>query len=344
MFGKLEEINPKIRKTPMEVAEAIPQVFKAYKNAMIAAAISAEKRAQYWNKEKPVHIGCSLLVLGEKLDLSQPAIYTGANIKLSPEILAYPERKCGEMIAFENALELKEDKDKTEEERAEENTGDGIEKGDVGLILALLTVSRAFNSGEADTVNHDIMYPCKQCMTSLKYMLKKGIISNKSIIYNARIGQKGELIRTEQITFKDLLEKFKSGEEERNLKTIQDLLSERDKAAQLLFKSVEKINYDINEDIKSIAPLTRKDVLTGFQRERNEKVFEEERAYTVLIKNALKSGIEEGVSKERLVDSLGLADIVLDTTIGRFRDDELDSIVEKLLQPLIENLPQLIIP
>jgi len=51
MLEKLEQIIKETKTKPSGVEEQIPQLFENYKEALIAAAISAEERALHWNKE-----------------------------------------------------------------------------------------------------------------------------------------------------------------------------------------------------------------------------------------------------------------------------------------------------
>jgi len=315
MLEKLEQIIKETKTKPSGVEEQIPQLFENYKEALIAAAISAEERALHWNKEKPVHVGCSLLALGKNLDLSMPAVYTGANIKELPGDFAYPDRKCGEMVALENITGLNDPKD-------EENKGEGVEKGDLGLILAIVTVSESFNTGEADTIDHDVLYPCKQCQTNYQFLLDKGVVSEKTVICNLRT-KDGKIEKGESITLGEMFEKFRSEKEQRNLKTIGDLLEVEKRATHSYLASVEKITIDIKN-----------------QRERTERIFEELEVYSTAVKNALKSAVEEGVSKERIVSSLKLPNIDLDKKTRGFSSAELDLIMEALFKPFLENLPK----
>ena len=93
-----------LRKELPKVEETFPALFKAHKDSMVGVAANAETRAEHWNK---VHIGCCIITLNKDLDPAEPAFYAGANRKHSSEMLAFPNRMCGEMEAFVNALGLK---------------------------------------------------------------------------------------------------------------------------------------------------------------------------------------------------------------------------------------------
>ena len=176
MLHKLEELNLEPQETPEWVIEKIPQLFEEDKKKLVDAAISAEVMAKHHDKERPIHVGCSVLALGEKLEIDNPIIYTGANFKLKPGMLAYPERKCAEMVAFEGILGL----------RDVENEGVDRVRSDLRLIVAIVTVSESPNTRETDTIDHDVLLPCKQYQTNYEFLLQKGILNEKTIIYNAR--------------------------------------------------------------------------------------------------------------------------------------------------------------
>ncbi|MEK7162061.1 MAG: hypothetical protein AAB729_05230 [Patescibacteria group bacterium] len=131
MFHELSQINFVEQKIPPEIEVALAQLFESHKNSMVTAAISASERAEHWDKKRliPMHVGCSMLILENGFDLSEPKIVTGANIKKSARMLAYPDRVCAEMAAKNNALTQRKyfsDEDKKLEEKGVE-----IQEGDL---------------------------------------------------------------------------------------------------------------------------------------------------------------------------------------------------------------------
>ncbi|MCL5666205.1 MAG: hypothetical protein M1383_00290 [Patescibacteria group bacterium] len=216
----LKNIPPADRGLNREVEGNFSQLFDGHKDSLVSSAISAEKRALHWddeNRNPKMHVGCSILTLGKKADLSKPDIYTGANSKPEPgDMVAYPNRKCAEMNALENAFG-EEYEGKIKPEPFEE-----MEKEDVGVVAAIVTVSPSENTGETDTINHKIVYSCKQCVSSYKVLMEKGILTPKTIVYNART-KDGTVVAGEPVELGILLEKNSKDEEAKNAKTIEDL-------------------------------------------------------------------------------------------------------------------------
>jgi len=336
MLNELQRFNFENPRLSPEVAEAIPKLFEGYSDSLVAAAVSAEKRAEHWDKDRPkrMHVGCSILVLGKNLDLSQPAIYTGANFKPNPGDLPYPDRKCSEMNAFENILGVQYS-GKIEAEKYEE-----MEGKDLGFIVAIITTSEAHNTQESDTADHDVVYPCKQCQTNYKFLLEKGIVSEKTIIYNLRT-KDGKPEAGEPMELGKLLEKFAKGEEERNLKSIADMLAVQKNALTDYREAIKNIEnrFGRPDEIVDIpANLDDKPYRRTLYRERDhaEAVLEEKGIYAGTVINALKSALEEGVSKERLIKSLGLTRVVIEPNSKGFNKSELEQMSQELALRLSE--------
>ena len=76
MFHELSQINFVEQKIPPEIEVALAQLFESHKNSMVTAAISASERAEHWDKKRliPMHVGCSMLILENGFDLSEPKL------------------------------------------------------------------------------------------------------------------------------------------------------------------------------------------------------------------------------------------------------------------------------
>ncbi|MCL5666206.1 MAG: hypothetical protein M1383_00295 [Patescibacteria group bacterium] len=70
--------------------------------------------------------------------------------------------------------------------------------------------------------------------------------------------------------------------------------------------------------------------LKDLQREKVEGAWEGFEPYLKTISNAVKSAVEEGVSKRKVIDSLGLNDIGLEQGTVGLSKAELDLIIEEL--------------
>ncbi len=341
MLHELQKINFENQKIPSEVESAMRSLFDKYQDSLVSSAISAEERAVHWDDEKrkpKMHIGCTILALGKNLDLSQPAIYTGANNKPEKgDMLDYPSRKCGEMNVLENALGVGYP-GKIQAEPTEE-----MEKEDLGVIVAIVTVSEAQNTREADTYNHDVVYPCKQCLTNYQFLVDKGVLSLKSVIYNARI-KDGKVVAGEPITVEALFDKFKDGTEERHQSTLKDLLHTLNIALIEYKRQIEAIKTRLgnfkDDPVPPIIPGGIYKIKLDSQRDRVEAILEAKDFCLGTIMSAIKSAAEEGVVKPRILDNLGLDANLLDSKkldledLKGFSDSELGRISNKYLEIL----------
>lgn len=320
MLHELQQIHFEHQEIPPDVADSLRSLFNGYEKSLVSAAVSAESRAEHWddaNRKPKMHVGCSILILNKDLDLSQPAIYTGANNKKSPEMLAYPERKCGEMNAFENTLGI-DYPGKIKAKQYEE-----MEKEDLGLVVAIVTASESRNTGELDTATDDVVDPCKQCMTNYEYLVQQGVLSPKTIIYNIRI-KDGKVVAGQPRPLGELLEKFKDGKEELWRNAIRDLLNARKKAFEEYRHELHNVSakYGNPKDYKILPNVSIKAQL-DIERERTEKIMAARGDCVDTIISAMKSAVEEGVPKSMVVASLGLNPSVLETETPGFSNSEI---------------------
>lgn len=325
MLEVLQHSDFEHQKNSKEITETLPvdQLFNAYEKSLVSSAISAESRAEHWddaNRIPKMHLGCSILTLNKNFDMSQPAIYTGANVKLKAGVLPYPERKCSEMNAFENALGIKYP-EKIIPEKYEE-----IEKEDLGLIAAIVTVSESRNTGELDTASDDVVYPCKQCMTNYEYLLNQGVLSPKTVIYNARI-KEGQVVAGQPIPLEQLLAKFSDSREKMSIEGISELLNVRKDA----FAKYRKVLHDINKRFGEpkdypIVPGDSFKAALDVQRERVGEVNLAREDCILTIIKAMRSLAEEGVPKQRIVSCLGLSSKIIESEKPVFSKAELESI------------------
>lgn len=333
MLERLEQIDlPKTHLTP-EVSASFMRMFEGHKDALVSAAIAAEERGVHWddtNRRPKMHVGCALLALNKNLDLSNPAVYTGANSKpVRGEMLPYPERKCAEMNALENALGV---------EYEGKIHSPGEEEEDLGAIAAIVTVSQPMNTGEVDTYDHDVVYSCKQCQRDYTHLLEEKVISEDTIIYNARI-KDGKVVAGEPIPLKKLFEIFKDGSEERVQSTLKQLVIEKNAAFAEYRKYLEKRNGNKKNhrfDDRLVTPDLGVASLLDRQRDRTEDLQLAREACLLRIINAIKSAVEESAPKQRVLDSLGLEDIVLKSPTSSFSKTELEQISKKYLDFMVE--------
>ena len=221
------------------------------------------------------------------------------------------------------------------------------QKGDLGVVVAVVAVSKSRNTGEPDRINHDVLLPCNQCLTTYDDMVEMGILSEKTIIYNARIDEHGKVIAGKAVTVGELLKDFKKSQEERNRRTVHDLLEVKDRAtAEFLVASLEfKKNLagseivELEKGVNRIDPSKRVDVINrgilDLQRERKDKMVEEVAIFAEKVRNGLLSAFEEGLSKQRLVEVLGLKECQINPNTKGFSDNELKSVLEELEKPLV---------
>jgi hypothetical protein len=299
---------------------------------MVGVATSAEMRAEHWNN---VHVGCSIIVLNKDLDPAEPSIYSGANRKNSSEMLAFPNRMCGESEAFVNALDIEGPNHKFVDSDVFDRIGWAKQKGDLGVVVAVVAVSKSRNTGEPDRLSHDVLLPCNQCLTTYQDMVDMGILSSQTIIYNARINEQGKDIAGEPVTVGKLLEDFKKTKEERNRRSIQDLFEVKDRAvAEFLTASLEfKKNIPASEMGKRPGSIGKGK--EGLARERKEVLIDEIAIFAGKVRNALLSAFEEGLSKQSLVEVLGLKESYINQNTKGFSNNEIKSILEELEKPLI---------
>ena len=141
-----------------------------------------------------------------------------------------------------------------------------------------------------------------------------------------------------------LLEKFAKGEEERNLKSIADMLAVQKNALTDYREAIKNIEnrFGRPDEIVDIpANLDDKPYRRTLYRERDhaEAVLEEKGIYAGTVINALKSALEEGVSKERLIKSLGLTRVVIEPNSKGFNKSELEQMSQELALRLSEAPP-----
>lgn len=348
MLHELDRLKLEPHEINEEVERAVPQLFEAYPESLVIAAINAGKRAEHWNKEHPTEVGCSILALGEDMDFSKPELFTGANIKKQEGMLAWPRRKCAEMTALASALNH-QDENSEEVKLANQGwTDKEMEVGSLregGVIVGIVTASEQRNTGEADTFNHDVLYSCKQCMTDYDILYQAGRISKKTVIYNIRT-KNGKPVAGEPVSYEKLLEKFGTEKEQRNLKSIEEMLEAKQKAVNGYLEKVKNINENFIRQKNALirhspeGPGELEEELRFLQRDAVEDKWAAFAECFDTISHALKSAAEEGVPKQRLVDSLGLPELKMSPETRGFSQNELDKILDELKKPLVENLQE----
>lgn len=331
------ELQP--REIPPGVEAVFPSLFNGNKDIMFNAAVRAEKRAQHHNDVK---IGCAIIVINKNLDLADPEIYTGENTKLSADMLAWPDRECAEARALLNSFNVPRPGMEQDPRWADKEIIPGSLK-EGGVVGAVLTVSQNENTGEADRHGHNVLISCNQCIVNYEALMKLGLVTRNTIIYNALIDENGqELAHVEKI-LGQILDEFHDPEEteKRNLSTIKDLLRVRDKAVEGFLRKVAPINTEIDAQILKLSTVTLpvgassedlqkfteklQKASVSLVRERSDRKSEEMPEYVEPIIKALTSAFEEGVPKNRLMEALGLENVQL-TTSEHFGDLELESI------------------
>lgn len=333
MLERLEQIKFDQATLSPEISREFSRLFEANRDALVAAAISAEERGVHWddaNRNPKMHVGCAVLALGKEMDLSSPAIYTGANSKpVRGEMLPYPDRKCAEMNALENLIGLEyEGKIHSPDE----------EKEDTGPIAAIVTVSQPMNTGEVDTYDHDVVYSCKQCQRDYAHLLKENIISEDTIIYNARI-KDGKVVAGQPIPLKKLFEVFKDGTEERVQTTLKQLIAEKNAAFAEYRQYLKKRNGNHKNGRSTNRAVSREPEVVSLldrQRDRTEDLQLARESCALRIIKAVKSAAEESVPKQRILDGLGLEDVALSSATSSFSEAELEQISKKYLDFMVE--------
>jgi cytidine deaminase len=295
MLSEISKYNLEPQEIPFELESSLPQFFDGHKNSIITAAISAEERAEH---HSGVHVGCSVLALNKELDLSEPQLYTGANQKKRKGMIPWPERQCAEMQAIKQALD------------------EGC-----AFIPAIVTVSKSRNTGEKDTLDHDIMHPCKQCQVLFGELLKpeRGILSSQTIVYNARI-ENGQPVAEESMPLGDLLKKLKKDEEEIYLSSLQDFMEVKDFEIESCARSIEIINLDIERQAQEAQNDLTGDALIvkirDLELERSQRIMDVRHKCAANIRDAWESSIEEGVKEEDLKKNFVWDDIPADPSQG----------------------------
>ncbi len=333
MLERLEQIKfPETHLSP-EVSASFMRMFEGNKAAMVSAAIEAEKRGVHWddeNRNPKMHVGCAILAIGKDLDISNPAIYTGANSKpVQGEMLPYPDRKCAEMNALENLIGI---------EHEGKIHSPGEEKEDTGPIAAIVTVSQPMNTGEVDTYDHDVVYSCKQCQRDYAHLLKENIISEETVIYNARI-KDGKVVAGEPITLKKLFEVLKDGSEERIQTTLKQLIVEKNAAFAEYRQYLKKRNGNHKNNRSKDRAVSREPEVVSLldsQRDKTEDLQLARENCQLRIIKAIKSATEESVPKQRILDGLGLEDVILSSPTSSFSEAELEQISKKYLDFMVE--------
>jgi hypothetical protein len=294
---------------PPEVEAAIWDIFKKYEDSLVAAAISAEQRAVHWDdaKRRPkMHVGCSVLVLDKSLDLSKLAIYTGANSKPKPGfMLPYPQRKCAEMNALENILGV-DYKGKISLKPFEE-----VEKEDLGLILAIVTASESHNTGEEDTIDHKVVYSCKQCQTNYKYLEGLKVLSPKTVIYNIRT-KDGKKEVGEPMPLGEMFSKFEDSKTKTREKSLREFVETKNEEIRIYLQKLEIIKFDINDRILGAEGTLEDEELSAeievLEREGRERISEAKQDCVSNIYDAWQSAEEEGVGREDLYHNFYMED------------------------------------
>lgn len=343
---------------PPELENSFRQVFDAYRSNLVEAATRSEGRAEHWNKDDPTMVGCSILTVGKDFDLSQLSLHSGANSKPEPGMLAYPLRKCAEMQALEGALNIEQNAKVDKNEKSDEP----VEQGDLGVVVAVVTVSKKRNTGEEDTKDYHVLDTCKQCMTDYDLLMKAGRVSEKTIIYNVRLAEDGPLVG-EPVPLGPLLKKFKENQPVRVENSIKDLLLVRDDMVRAflqevgstekqLYKELEKKLLELKGQIKIEAQkgqkkdfelLDRQEKITlEFQREVTESLLSKAEIlvdeYVKRIMSAMLSAFEEGASKKLIISRLGFGHVKLNEAKEGFGAEDQKLIREELGKYLLSAL------
>jgi cytidine deaminase len=183
----LQEIEKTGEELPEDAIEVALKSVEAYQPALIVAAASARGRGVSW-RPQPFRIGCAILALNKDLDLSELQMFTGANYKPNQgEQHEWPERKCSEMVAIEEAL-----------------------KAGVKFIPAIVTVSSEKSTLEFGTEMHDVVHPCKRCRDFFKELIKRGIMSPKTKLVSIRDNGIGKVEQKEERGLNELLELYQT--------------------------------------------------------------------------------------------------------------------------------------
>ncbi len=335
MFNEYSRFQLKPREIPPEVEGTFLTLFEKNKKILFDAAVREEGKAEHHGG---VTVGCGMVIINKDLDLSEPEIFTGANTKPSSVMLGWPDRECAEARGLLNALNVPRPGKENDPRWADKDITKGSLR-DGGVVAAVLTVSKKKNTGEADRLGHDVLISCNQCIVNYEGLMKLGLVTKNTIIYNARI-ENGEEVAHVQKTIGQILDKFHEDTERRNQSSIEDILHVRQENTKAFLAKVAPINADIDGQILKLdsrpvpsGNLKRKEkFFEGLQnakldleRERSVKKLEEMTPYVNAITTAIISALEEGVPKPRLIEVLGLENVSI-TTSEHFGNLELESI------------------
>jgi hypothetical protein len=349
MFHELSKIKFVEQNIPPEVERELPALFNGYKDVLVSSAISASKRAKHWDKQRavPMHVGCSLLILENGFDLSEPKIVTGANTKESPEMLAYPERQCAEMAAKNNALT--ERKQFSQEDIDLEKKGEEIQEGNLreqGFIAVIVTASPSRNTGEADTQSHGLVHPCKQCQENYKLLLKEKRVSPQTIICSVRIDK--DKVISEHLPLGELLEKLEKENKDKEERSIKELQTLFQKQVQIFLAAMSPFDEELEKRRIAFLKISGK---TGekpdyerfsqnLDRERRERAFSlfDEMEFRRIMLSAIKSVTEEGVPKIKALSALLPPERVDNIVWDRGRPDLSGNELKEILDVLCNRL------
>ncbi len=338
MFNEYSKFEIEPRKISQEVVKAFENLFRGKKDAMFSSAVSAEGRA---NHHKHVNVGCCMLVLNKELNLAEPEVFTGANTKASPAMMAWPDRECAESRSFLNALNIP--RSGSAEDPNWSGADIGMEMGTLkegGVVAAVLTVSKNENTGEHDRLNHSVLISCDQCVVNYEGLMKLGIVNEDTIIYNARIDEKGEEQEHVEQSLGKLIEDFYKKKEKRDQAIIERLVAAKHEALNEYQREISDINLQFGSPAENpvppIMPDDRYQAQRGYQRERVEAVWEVMENCLADIIKAAKGAAERGLSKERIVQTLGLEEFKLDPDAEKFTNNELKTLEELLSKALFQ--------
>lgn len=180
-----------IEREPIEKArlERALHYFHMHKVELTQAAAEGRKES---DNHRGFNVGAA--VLGVKRNPTDPdndiyIIYTAGNIKKAPGDKT-PDDACAEKLAMQRAID------------------DGCD-----FIAGLATISDKVHTGETDERYHDVLHPCKLCRGQFVDGIQQNILSNDSLLFNARDrGEDNTSDRVFQVakemTVGDLLERY----------------------------------------------------------------------------------------------------------------------------------------
>lgn len=342
MFHELSKIDFAKQDIPPDVEAGLFKLFEGHKESMISAAISASKRGKHWDTKRPVpmHVGCSMLLLENGFDMSEPKMVTGANKKESPRMLAYPDRMCAEMAAENNALTTRPQF--SEDDKKLEKEGEDIQEGDLkkqGFIAAIVTASPSSNTGEVDTKSHDIVHPCKQCQENYKLLLNEKRASPKTIICSVRIDK--DKVVSQQFELGELLDKLEKENKEKEENSLGELKAVFDEQMKIFLTSMAPIDQKLKQVRDAIiqkhaTSLELSNYLGSLDKERRDEVFTlfDKMEFRLIMGDAIKAVTEEGIPKVKALSVLLSSELIDEVKLERnypaLSKAELESILDVL--------------